>query len=100
MSGTDRKGYILIGAMSDYEIAAIREHWLTHTDKEIGEMLGISGRQSATTAALKTRVKPTRGAKRQSRSRANRKRLASSAQRCNLSLAGAFDYGHRHRHRS
>lgn len=33
MSGADRKGYILIGAMSDYEIAAIREHWLTHTDK-------------------------------------------------------------------
>ena len=40
MSGADRNGYILIGAMSDYEIAAIREHWLTHTDKEIGEMLG------------------------------------------------------------
>lgn len=40
MSGADRNGYILIGAMSDYEIAAIREHWMTHTDKEIGEMLG------------------------------------------------------------
>jgi len=40
MSGADRKGYILIGAMSDYEIAVIREHWMTHTDKEIGAMLG------------------------------------------------------------
>lgn len=40
MSGADRKGYVLIGAMSNYEIAVIREHWLTHTDKEIGAMLG------------------------------------------------------------
>jgi len=40
MSGADRKDYKLIGAMSDYEIAVIREHWMTHTDKEIGAMLG------------------------------------------------------------
>lgn len=40
MSGADRKGYKLIGAMSDYEIAAILENWQTHTDKEIGAMLG------------------------------------------------------------
>ncbi len=40
MSGADRKDYKLIGAMSDYEIAAILENWKTKTDKEIGAMLG------------------------------------------------------------
>ncbi len=40
MSGADRKDYKLIGAMSDYETAVIREHWKTKTDKEIGAMLG------------------------------------------------------------
>lgn len=40
MSGADRKDYKLIGAMSPYEIDCINLHWMTHTDKEIGEMLG------------------------------------------------------------
>lgn len=63
MSGTDRNGYILIGAMSDYEIAAIREHWLTHTDKEIGEMLGRPWSSIRNYRRTQNLVKPTRGAK-------------------------------------
>jgi len=63
MSGTDRKGYILIGAMSDYEIAAIRERWLTHADKEIGEMLGRPWSSIRNYRRTQNLVKPTRGAK-------------------------------------
>jgi hypothetical protein len=63
MSGADRNGYILIGAMSDYEIAAIREHWLTHTDKEIGEMLGRPWSSIRNYRRTQNLVKPTRGAK-------------------------------------
>lgn len=63
MSGADRKGYIVIGAMSDYEIAAIREHWLTHTDKEIGEMLGRPWSSIRNYRRAQNLVKPTRGAK-------------------------------------
>jgi len=63
MSGADRNGYILIGAMSDYEIAAIREHWLTHTDKEIGEMLGRPWSSIRNYRRANNLTKPTRGAK-------------------------------------
>lgn len=63
MSGAARKGYILIGAMSDYEIAAIREHWLTHTDKEIGEMLGRPWSSIRNYRRANNLTKPTRGAK-------------------------------------
>lgn len=63
MSGTDRKGYILIGAMSDYEIAVINGHWMTHTDKEIGEMLGRPWSSIRNYRRTQNLVKPTRGAK-------------------------------------
>ena len=63
MSGADRNGYILIGAMSDYEIVVIHGHWMTHTDKEIGEMLGRPWSSIRNYRRTQNLVKPTRGAK-------------------------------------
>lgn len=63
MSGADRNGYILIGAMSDYEIVVIRGHWMTHTDKEIGEMLGRPWSSIRNYRRAQNLTKPTRGAK-------------------------------------
>lgn len=63
MSGADRKDYKLIGAMSPYEIDCINLHWMTHTDKEIGEMLGRPWSSIRNYRRTQNLVKPTRGAK-------------------------------------